>query len=218
MIAPYETFPALTDLGPAVAHAFVQRVPGVILSTDRAEVLRQLEGAHRAVVAALGFAAMVTAEQTHSADVAVVRPDNPSFFPQVDGLVTNEPDRMLGIYVADCAPIYLVDPQHGAVGLLHSGRKGTEGNIVGNGLRAMAEAFGTRPADVVVQIGPCIRPPHFEVDNAARIRTDALAAGVRPEHLHDCGICTAVEVGRYYSYRIEKGCTGRMVALLAWRR
>jgi copper oxidase (laccase) domain-containing protein len=60
-------------------------------------------------------------------------------------------------------------------------------------------------------LGPCIRPPHYEIDFAAEIERQAHACGVR--QYHDCGICTASHLDRYYSYRAEKGKTGRMWAV-----
>jgi hypothetical protein len=34
------------------------------------------------------------------------------------------------------------------------------------------------------------------------------------KQIHDAGACTACDIDRYYSYRAEKGKTGRMLALL----
>jgi copper oxidase (laccase) domain-containing protein len=76
----------------------------------------------------------------------------------------------------------------------------------------MIERFGSDPANMIVQLSPCIRPPHYEVDFAAEIVRQCRALGV--QHIHDSGTCTASDLGRYYSYRAEKGKTGRMLALL----
>ncbi|MFV1995218.1 MAG: laccase domain-containing protein, partial [Verrucomicrobiales bacterium] len=61
---------------------------------------------------------------------------------------------------------------------------------------------------------PCIRPPDYEVDFAAGIRQQCCERGVPPEQVHDEGISTVSAPDRYYSYRAEKGRTGRMLALL----
>jgi YfiH family protein len=134
-------------------------------------------------------------------------------FDEADGLITNQPEVCLGIYVADCCAVYIVDPVRHAIGLVHSGRKGTELGIATRAISLMRERFGTEPQDLVVQLSPCIRPPHYEVDFAANIAADCRAAGVR--HIADSGICTACDLQRYYSYRAEKGKTGRMLAMLA---
>jgi polyphenol oxidase len=209
-----EKFPALAL--PGVAHGFVRRVPGVSVSLDKAEVLALLRPWHEGAVAALGFSQdrVFTAEQIHGGEIAAVTSGSPRWTPGVDGLMTNEPGLMLGIHTADCAPVYLADPVRKAVALLHSGRKSTEAGITPRAVRLMAEAYGTEPGDLIVQIGPCIRPPLFEVDIAAMIRRDAIAAGVPAAQVHDCGTCTGAAVERYYSYRVEKGKTGRLLALL----
>ena len=76
----------------------------------------------------------------------------------------------------------------------------------------MKEQFGSDPGDLVVQLSPCIRPPHYEIDFAAQIRQQCREAGVN--QIHDSGVCTACDLNSYYSYRAEKGKTGRMLALL----
>lgn len=213
----FETFPAL-DL-PVVAHGFVKRVPGISVSLDKTEVLALLQPWHDAAVAHLGFGQenVFTAEQIHGGETAVVTADSPRWTPGVDGLMTNVPGLMLGIHTADCAPVYLVDPVRNAIALLHSGRKSTEAGITPRAIRLMAETYGTDPRDLIVQIAPCIRPPLFEMDIAGRIAADAIAAGVPAAQVHDCGTCTGTEVSHYYSYRVEKGKTGRLLALLGLR-
>ena len=133
-------------------------------------------------------------------------------FAGCDGLITNQKQIALGIHVADCCAVYIVDPKTPAVGLVHSGKKGTELAIAANAISAMRDKFGANPAGLIVQLSPCIRPPHYEIDFAAKIIEQCRAAGVK--QIHDTGICTACEVDRYYSYRAEKGKTGRMLALL----
>jgi copper oxidase (laccase) domain-containing protein len=76
----------------------------------------------------------------------------------------------------------------------------------------MAMEYGTEPADLVAQLSPCIRPPFYEVDFAANIVQSLKRSGVR--QVFDSGENTAADLERYYSYRMEKGRTGRMLALL----
>jgi copper oxidase (laccase) domain-containing protein len=211
-----ERYAALEALGGVMRHGFVGRVKGVGVGYDKAGVLAELAPWHGAVVRGMGYeeGAVVTAEQVHGAEVAVVGGGGERHVAGVDGLITAERGVVLGIHVADCAPVWVVDPASRVLAVLHSGRKSTEGNIVGGAIREMVERFGCDPGRMVVQIGPAIRPPWFEMDIPARIREDAVAAGVDAAVVHDCGICThASDPERYYSYRREKGCTGRMVAL-----
>ena len=210
---PHETFPALSAL--PVIHAFTQRVPGLDVKTDRETALARLQNPHTELRATLGLGArhFITAEQIHSANVAIVRADTPTPVPAVDALITDDPRVCLGIYVADCAPVWLVDPVRRAIGCVHSGKKGTELGIVTATIARMVAEFGCEPARMVAQIGPCIRPPHYENDFAAEILRQCHAAGIG--QIHDCSTCTAENVARYYSYRLEKGQTGRMVALIS---
>jgi len=134
-------------------------------------------------------------------------------FAGCDGIITNQREVALGIHVADCCAVYIVDPRKPAIGLVHSGKKGTELGVVANAIAQMHAHFGSNSADLVVQLSPCIRPPHYEVDFAATIIGQCRAQGVK--QIHDSGICTACHPDLYYSYRAEKGRTGRMLALLA---
>jgi copper oxidase (laccase) domain-containing protein len=135
-----------------------------------------------------------------------------SEFPGCDGIITNQRGIVLGVYVADCCAVYIVDPKTPAIGLVHSGKKGTEEAIVANAIQQMRESFGSDPKELVVQLSPCIRPPHYEIDFAAEIIRQCRALSVK--EIHDSGICTACDLARYYSYRAEKGKTGRMLALI----
>lgn len=209
------TFPSLADL----PHRLTLRHPEINVDGERAEVLERLAPWHHEMVSGLGYpiAALRTAEQVHGRTVAVVDPAGPYMALGADALITRSPSILLGIYVADCGIVFLADRKTGAIGLVHSGKKGTELGIVPETIRLMGEQFGTSPADLIMQLGPCIRPPSYEVDFAADLRAQSLAAGILPENLHDCGICTSSDPDRFYSYRLEKGRTGRMLGLLGMR-
>ncbi|MBK1826154.1 polyphenol oxidase family protein [Haloferula rosea] len=193
---------------------FVERIDGINVNGERDEVLERLDPAHRLRARSLsGSEHWWKAEQVHGGDVAVVEDTGASrMIPGVDGLVTRLRGETLGIYVADCGAIWMADRRTGAVGLLHSGKKGTEANILKRGVEALTGISGSAPGDLVVVLGPCIRPPHYEVDFAATIRNQASDLGVGG--YHDCGIDTAGDPDRYYSYRMERGRTGRMLALI----
>lgn len=212
----YEHFPALTAI-PGIRHAFCGRVPGIDVNADRAVALERLAEQHDMVRAELGLAdkLFIIGEQVHGREIAVVDARSPKWVGSVDGLITADPHVSLGIYVADCCAVYLVEPEKRVIALLHSGRKGSELGITATAIERMRVEFGCDPAKMVVQLSPCIRPPNYEIDFAALIRLDCEAAGVR--QIFDSGTCTGANVDRYYSYRIEKGKTGRMLALLALR-
>ena len=224
----FEQFPALSAIE-ICRHVFAQRMPAIDVSDDKAEVLERLDAAHREIRNATGFAGwpLFTAEQVHGREITVIQQVGSALradrgrrgaaslhreFPACDGIITNQRGIALGIYVADCCAVYIVDPKTPAMGLVHSGRKGTELGVVTNAIRKMTEGFGSDPANMIVQLSPCIRPPHYEVDFAAEIIRQCRALCV--QHIHDSGTCTACDLHRYYSYRAEKGKTGRMLAVL----
>jgi copper oxidase (laccase) domain-containing protein len=213
---PAEHFPALQAV-PRLVHGFTLRVPGLEMAHDKAEALAKLDGVHREIRRNHDLAAMpfMTAEQIHGKQIAEIGQGSiaDNCFAHCDGMVSNQPGVCLGIYVADCCAVYLVDPVRRAIALVHSGKKGTELGIASNAIETMAAQFGSRPSDLVVQLSPCIRPPHYEIDFAAEIIRQCREAGVIA--VHDCGTCTACDLARYYSYRAEKGRTGRMLAFLA---
>ena len=213
---PIEQFKALSALT-AYRHGFIGRVSGIDVSSDKAEALRRLDEVHRRARQSLGLGEtpLLTAEQVHGSDVAVI--DLPVAsdhrYSGCDGFISNQPNIALGIYVADCGAVYIVDPVRRAIALVHSGKKGTELGITSKAINLMQERFGSEPNDLVVQLSPCIRPPQYEIDFAAEIVRQCRDLGVT--QIHDCGTCTASQPERYYSYRREKGKTGRMLALLA---
>jgi len=203
------------DVLSSVRAVFLQRVPGMDVKTDRETALQRLAGLHREALDALGFESMLLAKasQIHSANVARISSTDAFPISDCDALVTTDRSLCLGIYVADCAAVYVADRHGRGIGLAHSGRKGTELGIVPKTIAALCEATGADPQDLIVQISPCIRPPHYEVDFAAEIRAQAAVAGVRD--IHDCASCTASNLEKYYSYRKEDRQTGRLLAALA---
>ena len=197
---------------------FVPRVEEVTGSYEKDEAIAELERFHRQAVEELGFQwdQLWTAEQVHGAQVAEIprgKSSDDRMILGVDGLMSNNSSDLLGIYTADCGLIWVADRRTRAVSLLHSGRKGTEGKILVRAIEEMKASFGTSPEDLIVVLGPCIRPPNYEVDIASMIAAQAKEAGVA--EFYDSGICTGAEVDKYYSYRMEKGLTGRMIVLLA---
>ncbi len=213
-VVPSETFPAL-DAIPGVRAVFLQRVPGMDVKTDRETALQRLAGIQRETLDRAGFAGMplAKASQVHGANVVRISSTDDFPVPDCDALVTTESALCLGIYVADCAAVYVVDRYGRGIGLAHSGRKGTELGIVPKTIAAVCAATGADSSDLIVQISPCIRPPHYEVDFAAEIRVQIAKTGVRA--VHDCGSCTGSDLEKYYSYRKEAGQTGRLLAAMA---
>ena len=105
----------------------------------------------------------VTRERDFSGGSGFFGNDPKGFATGVDGLVTNEPGVCLVTSYADCVPLYFVDPVHRAIGLTHSGWRGTVAKIGTRTLELMHEKYGSEPGDMVCAIGPCIGRECYEV-------------------------------------------------------
>ncbi len=206
---------ALDVLG--VSHGFGLRQSGLAVALDREEALERLRPAHVELMQEIGCgeALWCRAEQVHGAAVAAATFEGGDYYPSVDALITDDPRVCLGIYVADCCAVFIVDPERKAVGLVHAGAKGTRLGVVPATLNAMRSVFGVRPESLSVVLSACIRPPFYEVDFAAEIRKQCEEFGV--QQVWDSRQCTGAQLDRYYSYRMERGRTGRMLALLSVR-
>ncbi|SNB47760.1 peptidoglycan editing factor PgeF [Geobacter sp. DSM 9736] len=193
---------------------------------------------------------LVTVSQVHGTDLLVIDSPNPDFAHfqklECDGIVTNQPGVMIGICVADCFPLLLLDPKKGVAAALHAGWKGTAHGIAGKGVGAMAEIFGSRPADILAAVGPGIGSCCYEVDEPVReafgksglsweMITNAagdkkwsldleeanrqllLRSGVRESNIETSGMCVSCTPDLFFSYRRDKGDTGRQMGFIMLR-
>lgn len=219
---PYiETFSSLSQLD-GLVHGFILKHPDIDVKTDRETAIRRLEEHHVAQLNELGISRshLATGLQVHGNHVEVCSPDNGPVntrYPETDGLVTATAGQYIGVFVADCGAVFIADPVKRVCGLVHSGKKGTEMAIAPVAIETMMDTFGSDPEDIVVQLGPCIRPPEYEIDFASHIVENCVSAGVPESQVFDCGVCTTSDPDRYYSYRKEKGKTGRLFAVIGWR-
>ena len=113
---------------------------------------------------------MVLSDQTHTTNVRVIIEEDrgkgilkPQDYRDVDGMITNVPGLVLVTSYADCVPLYFVDPVRKAIGLSHSGWKGTVGHIGQKTVWKMHEVYGSEPKDIVAAIGPSICQSCYEV-------------------------------------------------------
>ncbi len=175
----YFTFPALSEI-PFVLHGFSSRAGGVSegvlssmnLSFTRGDDPERVRENFRRIAGAIGFSPedMVFSYQTHTTNVRVMTEKDRGKgwsrerdYRDVDGMITDVPGLVLTGFFADCVPLYFVDPIHRAIGLSHSGWRGTVHDIAGNTVSAMRESFGTDPADLICAVGPSICQDCYEV-------------------------------------------------------
>ncbi len=176
---PYLTFPLLEKTG-LVRHLFSTREGGVStgiyssmnVSYSRGDNKEAVDENFRRIAEIFGAAPdkMVCSRQTHTTNIrrvtkadcgkGVVRETD---YEDVDGLITDEPGIILCTFYADCVPLYFVDTKHRAIGLSHSGWRGTVGRMGELTIKAMGEAFNTRAEDVTAAIGPSICQDCYEV-------------------------------------------------------
>ena len=210
---PVESPDALRRV-PGISTLFIGRFPNVDVAMEREAAMATLAPLQKRVLEKHGLdnSPLVRAEQIHGVAVATVTGPSEKPLEGIDGLITATRGITLGISVADCAPVWILAQDGSAGALLHSGKKGTELGIVTHGIQSLCALSGKQPSELILMIGPCIRPPCYEVDFASEIRSQASRTGVID--IHDDGICTACHPDRYYSYRREKGLTGRMLATL----
>lgn len=170
---PLLTYPLL-EKTEFVTHGFTTRMGGVSegycstmnISTTRGDDPKAIEENQRRLARALGVRVedFTYTHQTHTTNVAVVREeDRGKRFMETDGMVTDVPGICLVTFYADCVPLYFVDPVHRAIGLSHSGWRGTVKRMGQVTLERMKEAYGTKPEDVFAAIGPSICQDCYEV-------------------------------------------------------
>lgn len=206
-------------------------------------------GANRTrVAAALGRTLddHVEASQVHGSLTAVVdAAHRGQTIDGADGLATRDPGVLLAVHCADCVPVVLADPVRRAVALVHTGWRGTADGAAGAAVRTMLDAFGSRPADLHVAIGPAIGPccyavdaPVFErfapwpwrdqvfapagpgqwrLDLWEANRRQLQEAGIPSGAIATAALCTADNPAVFFSHRRD-GRSGRMGALVALSR
>lgn len=257
---PLLHFPSLEATG-IVKEGFTTRLGGVsedIFSTmnlsftrgDKEEAVREN---YRRLALALDvdYDKFVFSDQTHTTNVRKVTSEDAGNgltrerqFQDIDGLITDVPGLVLSTFYADCVPLYFVDPVHRAIGLSHSGWRGTVNRMGKVTIEALNREYGSRPEDLYCAIGPSICQDCYEVsEDVAEEFKKAFAgheneilidkgngkyqlnlwkaneivlleAGVLPEHLAITGICTCCNPDLLFSHRASHGRRGNLGAFL----
>ena len=178
---PYIQFKNLSATG-IVKHGFSTRKGGVStgifssmnLNFKRGDDPDAVMENYRRMAAALNMRVedMVLSDQTHTTNVRVITEEDrgkgilkPQDYSDVDGMITNVPGIVLVTSYADCVPLYFVDPVRKAIGLSHSGWKGTVGHIGQKTVWKMHEVYGSEPKDIAAAIGPSICQSCYEVSD-----------------------------------------------------
>lgn len=259
-VLPYLSFSSYEAL-PYIRHMFTTREGGVSkdiyeslnLSFTRGDDETAVLENYRRVAQALGTSIdhIVTSDQTHTTNVRPVGKEDlgkgitrPRDYKDVDGMITDQPGVLLATFYADCVPLYFVDPVHKAIGLSHSGWRGTVGRMGQATVEAMEKSFGSQPKDLLCAIGPSICQDCYEVSRDVAeafifafpthekeiLQAGALGkyqldlwkaneivlteAGVLKEHIDLAGLCTCYNSSILFSHRASKGKRGNLGAFL----
>lgn len=184
----------------------------------------------------------VIPEQIHSCEVVVVDEQNrycgfyerSDSLPDCDGLITDVAQKVLAISGADCIPILIASRDGKVVSALHSGWKGTYGNILHNALVLFLERYEVAKEEILVGIGPAICGACYEVDRALFekfqqrylqyrdsfkekkgkfllnlqniVYNHAISFGVEPHNIEIASYCTKCDNELFYSYRVNEKC------------
>lgn len=244
-----------------VKHGFTTRAGGVsegIFSSmnlsftrgDKEEAVRE-NYKRLAKTLDVSYEKFVFTDQTHTINVRKVTAEDAGRglikergYTDVDGLITDVPGLVLSTFYADCVPLFFVDKVHHAIGLSHSGWRGTVARMGHVTLEAMHKEYGTNPEDVICAVGPSICQDCYEVsgDVAEEFQREFLGhedeiliakennkyqldlwkaneiilleAGVKPEHLAVTNICTCCNPKLLFSHRASHGKRGNLGAFL----
>ena len=180
-----------------------------------------------------GCTGIVLGRQVHGVQIRHHREplSGGALYQDTDGHLTTRAGILLGILVADCVPVYLLEPRSGAVGLLHAGWRGTAAGIIERGVERLSAAAGVDPADVVMHCGVSICGDCYEVGpEVLEAVSGDRADGPAPldlrralvDRARSAGVsaitvsswCTAHDHDRFHSHRASSGDPGRMLAYL----
>ena len=257
---PLLHFPLLEETG-IVKEGFSTRMGGVSegifstmnLSFTRGDNRECVEENYRRIAATLGteYDRFVCSDQTHTTNVKKITEKDAGNgvtrereYHDVDGLITDVPGLVLTTFYADCVPLYFVDPCHRAIGLSHSGWRGTVARMGKVTIEAMHWEYGSNPQDIRCAIGPSICQDCYEVSedvaqeflkefpgHGAELliqkangkyqlhlwRANEIVlteAGIQKEHLAVTDICTCCNPDLLFSHRASHGKRGNLAAFL----
>lgn len=257
---PLLQYPMLEKTG-IVKHCFTTRMGGVSkgifstmnLSFTRGDEKEAVCENYRRLAKALdvSYERFVFTDQTHTTNVRKVTAEDAGIgltrereYQDVDGLITNVPGLVLSTFYADCVPLYFVDPVHKAIGMSHSGWRGTVHRMGKVTIEAMTKEYETRPEDLICAIGPSICQDCYEVSEdvaeefkqAFKGRAEELLldkgsgkyqlnlwranevvlqeAGVPKEQIAVTNICTCCNPNLLFSHRASQGKRGNLGGFL----
>lgn len=192
---------------------------------------------YEALARRLGFTGVAVCRQVHGTSLvsAGEAPSSGLWIPgKADGFVGSATGRLFAVTVADCVPVYVVDPRSRAFALLHAGWRGAAAKILSQAVQALSEGHGVVPSELRVHLGAAICGDCYEVgpevpaafghrvegksmiDIRSELAREAQEVGVAESRVSVSSFCTRCDVDRLHSYRGDAESSGRMAAYVGW--
>ena len=157
-----------------------------------------------------------------------------------DAILTDRRDALLTVSVADCLPVFLIEPRRKVLGLIHAGWRGTLLGIAEETMRRAKNEFGCDPPDFTILMGPAIQRCCYEISEGVgvlfdedclvrmpgqRPKLDLMSAnlkqflncGVQREKIFEAKECTCCDKEMFHSFRRDGDRAGRMIAFLGMK-
>lgn len=232
-------------------HEGVSRTPynSLNLGTNTQDQAHSVEGNRSLLTRAFGITQekLVTLKQVHGTDILVIDEpnDDVSHFLGLEGdaIITNQAGIMIGICVADCAPILLLDDEKQVIAAVHAGWQGTASKLIAKTVAGMKSLFACNPQKLQAIIGPSIGKCCYEVDApvrhsflqngldwdncseqsgdglwrldiAAANRDLLIGAGVAADRIQASDMCVCCHRELFFSYRRDGSETGRQLGFI----
>jgi YfiH family protein len=245
------TGPACSVQGFTSRHEGVSRPPynSLNLGTNTLDQHHSVEGNRSLLTRAFDIPqeSLVTVRQVHGSDILVIDEPNEDYSHfltvESDAIITNQASLMIGVCVADCVPIVLLDPEKRVIAAVHAGWQGTAAGLVSKTIAGMKSVFGCNPDTIQAAIGPCIGKCCYEVDEPVRKaftqssiawetisepgtegkyrldlssanRTLLQQAGLPTEAILVSDVCVCCVKESFFSYRRDNGETGRQMGFI----
>lgn len=245
------TGPVCSVQGFSTRHEGVSRTPynSLNLGTNTNDQAHNVEGNRSLMARAFGISheSLVTVRQVHGTDILVIDEPNEDYshFLTVEGdaIITNQPGVMIGVCVADCVPILILDNEKQVAAAVHAGWQGTAAKLVSKTVLGMKSLFDCDPKKLQACIGPSIGKCCYEVDTpvkqafvqngmpwdsfaeqagdgkwqldmAAANRELLLGAGVPAARIQVSDMCVCCHRELFFSYRRDNGETGRQMGFI----
>ena len=209
------------------------------LSSKIGDKIENVNANRKHFLESLGIAEapLAVPHQVHSNTIEIV--DKPGFYDKRDGLITAAKNVFLVVSTADCLPVLIYDKAKQVCGAIHSGWRGTQQNIIGEALKIFAEKFESKPADLLVFIGPGISKKHFEVgeevaalfdtkfveDRNGKFYVNILgnvleqikSFRIKSSQIEYSRKCSYAEINYLHSYRRDREKSGRMFSVIGMK-